>query len=108
MVFGPGKEDNYIENNQSGDKMLLTPNGRGAYVMDVSFVGGTKTAITVDSGAEESVCPWNWGHEFFGTRHADQWMTFRNANGGEIQHYGSRDVKVVSTFRGLVEATHHL
>jgi hypothetical protein len=25
-------------------------------------------------------------------------MTFRNANGGTIDHYGSRDVKVVSTF----------
>jgi hypothetical protein len=98
VVFGPGKEDNYIENKITGDKMLLTPNGRGAFVMDVSFVGGNKTTITVDSGAEESVCPWNWGHELFGTRDASQWMTFRNANGGSIEHYGARDVKVVSTF----------
>jgi len=98
VVFGPGKEDNYIENKSTGDKMLLTPNGRGAFVMDVSFVGGSTTTITVDSGAEESVCPWNWGHELFGTRDANQWMTFRNANGGTIDHYGSRDVKVVSTF----------
>ena len=98
VVFGPGEEDNYIENKKTGDKMLLTPNGRGAYVMDVSFVGGQKTTITVNSGAEESVCPWNWGHEIFGTREANHWMIFRNANGGNIEHYGSRDVKVVSTF----------
>ena len=46
----------------------VTPNGRGAYVMEVSFVGGGKTSITVDSGAEESVCPRGWGHELFGQR----------------------------------------
>ena len=59
---------------------------------------GATMKITIDSGAEESVCPWNWGHEIFGTREASQWMVFRNADGGNIEHYGSRDVKVVSTF----------
>ena len=98
VVFGPGKEDNYIENKQTGDRMILTPNGCGAYVMDVTFLGGERTKITVDSGAEESVCPWDWGHEEFGMREADQWMMFRNANGGNIEHYGARDVKLVSTF----------
>ena len=66
--------------------------------MDVSFVGCGKFMMTVDGGAEENVCPWDWGHELFGMREANQWMTFRNANGGSIEHYGSRDVKVVSTF----------
>eukprot|EP00973_Karenia_brevis_P009006 1219967-Karenia_brevis.AAC.1 len=28
------------------------------------FVGGGKTEVTVDSGAEESVCPWEWGQQF--------------------------------------------
>ena len=65
--------------------------------MDVSFVGGGRTEITVDSGAEENVCPWNWGLKF-GTRSVDHPMSFRNASGGVIEHYGSRVVKVESTF----------
>ena len=77
---------------------MLTPNGRGAYVMDVEFLGGSKTTITVDSGAEESVCPWDWGHEIFGTREANQWMTFRNASAGNIPHWGKRKIIVVSPF----------
>ena len=77
--------------------MYLTPNGRGSFVMDVQFLGGEKTTITVDSGAEENVCPWEWGENVFGTREASTWMQFRNANGGDIPHYGERDVKVIST-----------
>ena len=77
---------------------MLKPNGRGSFVMDVSFVGGEKTEITVDSGAEENVCPWEWGKELFGTKDASTWMAFRNVNGGTIKHYGARDVMVVSPF----------
>ena len=66
--------------------------------MEVSFVGGEKTAITVDSGAEENVCPWDWGKELFGTRDPNHRMNFRNANGGPIEHFGTRDVKVTSPF----------
>ena len=40
--------------------------------MDVEFVGGEKTVITVDSGAEESVCPWEWGETLFGTTAAER------------------------------------
>ena len=77
--------------------MLLKPNGKGSYLMEVSFVGGGSTQITVDSGAEESVCPWEWGSQF-GLRPADQWMAFRNASGGLIEHYGTREVLVESPF----------
>ena len=59
--FGLDKEDNFIENRKTGDKMLLKPNGKGSYWMDVYVVGGGKTEITVDSGAEEDVCPREWG-----------------------------------------------
>ena len=100
VVFGPGKEDNYIENYMTGDKMLLTPSGRRAFVMEVWFVGGGKTLITVDSGVEESVCPWSWGHELSEIREASRLMTFRDASGGAIGHYDSRDVKVISIFEG--------
>ena len=65
--------------------------------MDVNFVGGSKTEITVDSGAEENVCPWDWGSQFQ-VRPAEKWMNFRNASGGYIDHYGARDVIVTSVF----------
>ena len=61
VQFGPGSQDNYILNRKSGDKMVLRPNGRGSYIMDVQLVGGGKTEITVDSGAEENECPKEWG-----------------------------------------------
>ena len=66
-------------------------------MLEVSFVGGDKTEITVDSGTEENVCPWEWGSQFE-TKAADRWMHFRNASGGHIEHYGKRDVLVVSPF----------
>ena len=97
VCFGPGKEDNYILSKGTGDKLMLRPNGKGSYLMDVSFVGGGRVEITVDSGAEESVCPWEWGSQF-GTKPASKWMTFKNASGGFIDHYGTREVLVVSPF----------
>ena len=65
--------------------------------MEVNFVGGHRTEITVGSGAEENVCPWEWGVQF-GMEPADKEMLFRNASGGIIEHYGKRNVSVVSTF----------
>ena len=38
--FGAGKEDNYIMNVKSGNKFLLTPNGKGSYLMEVKLLGG--------------------------------------------------------------------
>ena len=55
--FGPGDEDTYILNKESGNKMPLKLNGKGPYLMHIKFVGGGQTEITVDSGAEENVCP---------------------------------------------------
>ena len=37
--FGPGKTDNYICNLKTGEKIILRPNGRGSYLMDVTFKG---------------------------------------------------------------------
>jgi len=98
VSFGPEKDDNYILNKKTGDKMMLKPSGRGSYVMEVSFLGGEKTNITVDSGAEENVCPWEWGEKLFGTKDADQLMAFRGAKGDPIEHWGKREVKVISPF----------
>jgi ribosomal protein L2 len=97
--FGPGKADNFIQNIATGNKMMLRPNGRGSYLMDVQFVGGAKTSITVDSGAEESVCPEEWGSQFQTIAvPSDRKMNFRDASGGTIEHLGRREVEVQAPF----------
>ena len=85
----------YIINDQTGDRLKLRENGRGSYLMDVEFVGGGKGEITVDSGAEESVCPKEWGSRFRIKEVANK-QRFRAANGQQIQHYGERNVFVTS------------
>ena len=76
---------------------MLRRTGKGSYMMDVCFVGGGKTSITVDSGAEENVCPWEWG-ELFGVTETTNPMQFRDASGGTIEHFGQREVLVSSPF----------
>ena len=53
--------------------------------------------VTVDSAAEESVCPAAWGQQF-GTEPVphDLRMTLINASGGHIEHHGSRNVIINS------------
>ena len=98
VCCGPGRDDNYMLNKGTGDKIMLRPNGRGSYLLDVYFEDGAKTEITLDSGAEESVCPRNWGSQFK-LQQADRWLNFKGANGSKIEHYGQRNVRVVSTFQ---------
>ena len=76
---------------------MLRRKGRGSYLMDVNISGGDSTSITVDSGAEESVCPWEWGAQF-PVRESAKKMSFKNASGGNIEHYGTREVMVSSPF----------
>ena len=66
-------------------------------VSDSSDVCRVSTEVTVDSAAEESVCPASWG-DHFGTDPVtdEQQMTFVNASGGRIAHHGSRRVVVVA------------
>ena len=53
--------------------------------------------VTVDSAAEESVCPEAWGKHFgLDPVQPGQHMTFINASGGHIAHHGSRKVIVDS------------
>ena len=47
--------------------------------------------ITVDSAAEESVCPEEWG-EAYKTEVPEKWMKFTNASGGHMGHYGAKEV----------------
>ena len=97
MRFGPGEEGNCIRNIQKGDKVLLRPNGKGLYILDANFPRGEKTKITVDSGAEESVCPWVWGEQFEVVR-PDKKLNLVNASGSKINHYGQRQVQVEALF----------
>ena len=66
----------------------------GAYVVDVVLVGsGRKTEITIDSAAEEPVCPKDWAQEFeMAELRQGEEMTLVSANGGKINHYGKRKV----------------
>ena len=94
VQFGPGNKDSFIQSKQTGDKIYLTPKG-ASYVMDVQFGNGEWTQITVDSAAEESVCPREWAQQYgINQVREDQKMRLINANGGKIEHYGQRDVFV--------------
>ena len=63
--------------------------------MDVSFgeCGGEWLEITVDSAAEESVCPQAWGKQY-GMGEVCQKMDLVNASGSQTNHYGQREVVV--------------
>ena len=97
FVLAQKKRTITLSTRGRGDKIRLHPNGRGSYTMHVSFVNGGKTEITVDSGAEENVCPWEWGSQFE-TKPAEKKMSFRNASAGRIEHFGSRVIQVESPF----------
>ena len=45
--------------------------------------------ITIDSAAEESVCPKDWGKAYKMETPA-KWLQFSNASGGKMQHYGEK------------------
>ena len=52
---------------------------------------GVRAEITVDSAADESVCPRQWAAHF-GTGPKERDLKLVNASGGPIAHYGSRKV----------------
>ena len=98
VCFGPEEQENYVLNKQTGFKIPVYPDGKGSYIMRVQFEGSKEeTPIWVDSAADESVCPKNWGHEFKMEK-APREFIFRGANGQVINHHGQRRVKVVSPF----------
>ena len=52
----------------------------------------------MDSGAEENVCPEEFGKKEFGTEEAEEKMRFRGAGGDPIKHFGKRDVTMEAFF----------
>eukprot|EP00973_Karenia_brevis_P081604 11313172-Karenia_brevis.AAC.1 len=61
-------------------------------MMRVNFVLGGETEVTVDIGAEESVCPLEWGQQS-GCKIAEESLKL-NASGSFIPHWGSREIDV--------------
>jgi hypothetical protein len=105
VQFGEDPEDCFSKNKKSGRKIYVRKKGR-SYVMDVEFVkkenGETismgKGEITIDSAAEESVCPKDWGGAFV-LKTARKTMNFKTANGQSMQHYGERLITCIAESR---------
>ena len=53
--FGPGEGGNYIRNIQTGDKVLMRPNGKGSYIFDAKFAGGREQKLRLIVG-QRKVC----------------------------------------------------
>ena len=62
-------------------------------MVDGQLGDGKWVETTVDSAAEESVCPKDWRTQF-GIRPNDEnrEMNFVSANAGKIEHYGERKI----------------
>ena len=93
VVFdeGNGGEGSFIENKKTGNRIKMRRKGN-AWVVDVNMVGtGHAEEIYVDSAAEESVCPKDFGEEF-GLSKAETEVRLVNASGGKIQHLGGRHI----------------
>ena len=56
---------------------------------DPKWVSTGEGEITVDSAAEESVCPRGWGKQY-PLREPSKWLNFTKASGGHMKHYGER------------------
>jgi hypothetical protein len=93
---GAGRDQSVIRNQKTGDEMMLRLNGKASYMMDLKFEDGEATEVSIDSGAEESVCPVWWGSKY-GLKPATKWMDFTGAGGRSLGHYGEGVVRV-STF----------
>ena len=76
---------------------MLRPNSKGSYLMDACFVGGGRTEIIVDNGAEENVCPASWGSQF-PRLEAKREMHFKDASGTKIPHLGAKTVLLRAPF----------
>jgi len=82
-------EDEIIEEEVAGQKSM-DEKGKGArHICAVE----RRREITMDSAAEASVCPPEWGEELFGLEAAGEENKLKliNASGGTIPHHGSRE-----------------
>ena len=62
VEFGPGQDENYIQNVKSGKKIHMRMRKPGSYILDLDMKEKSgKAQVCVDSGAEKSVCTVAWG-----------------------------------------------
>ena len=95
-VVQPTGKDPKINYGQFETLMLCTVGEEDEKVSGGNFeVCGLATEITVDSAAEESVCPLRWA-DHFGLNPVQKGRELKlvNASGGRINHSGSRQVVV--------------
>ena len=94
------KKRSFIKNNETGKELNMRSTGK-SWVIDVNFVKLSETGarenlgkgiITVDSGAEESVCPQSFGANFAVEGLNGNGMNLVDASGGKIDHWGTRKV----------------
>jgi hypothetical protein len=105
IQFGDEPEDCFIKNKKT-DRTIFMRKKKGSYVLDVEFVikkddetvSLGKGEITVDSAAEESVCPLDWGGAF-ALKEPRKKMNLKTASGQEMQHYGERVVTCITHSR---------
>lgn len=101
VQFGEAEDECFVMNKNTKKKIMLIKK-KGSYIINVDFVKSTGSGgfekvgsetITIDSGAEESVCPLGWG-ESFGLQAVGKSGRMRmvNAAGDVMPHYGSRKV----------------
>jgi hypothetical protein len=83
----------------AGPPGLCSHEVKGINAVEASWKKLGMTDITIDSAAEESVCPKEWATAF-GSRPSERKMRFINASGGEMGHYGER----VASFRTMGES----
>jgi hypothetical protein len=105
IQFGEEPEDCFIKNKKTNRKIFMRKK-KGSYVLDVEFVikkdgeliSLGKGEITIDSAAEESVCPHDWGGAF-PLKESKKRMNFKTASGQDMQHYGERVVTCITQSR---------
>ena len=87
----PGLTMEKTSSRESSKKCLTVCAVEAAVKVDEVEVAQVSTEITIDSAAEESVCPRKWA-EGFGLEMADRPLRLVNASGGRIEHFGKRAV----------------
>ena len=105
VQFRDQPEDCFIKNKRINRKNFMREKS-GSYVLDVEFVikkefetiSLGKGEITIDSAAEESVCPRDWGGAF-PLKQPKKRMNFKTASGQDMQHYGERAVTCITESR---------
>ena len=82
----------FVQSIGSGEKIHMRRKGR-SFVVGGTF-GEEWQQLTIDSAAEENVCPKEWGQKLFGTSPIEEnnKIKFVAANGNSIDHYGERKI----------------